>query len=127
MIIKNISRPRYLRNYGNQSEYNDFNIIDERLVTKTVIHRLPLFPCAHCLEKGGYLENYAQYYDLSEYRFDGKLKEEYRNERPTYSIEVTFKRYDIELTKKGEDFARSRYESHKRNLETYAHLLGINN
>ena len=122
MIIKNVSRPRYL-----YAEYGDFNIVNERTITKTVTHYLPLFTCSDCLGKNGYLENYAQYYELCKCSCYGKLKEEYQNEHPTYSIEVTFKRYDIELTEQGKDKARSRYENHKRNMEAYAQLLGIEN
>jgi len=128
MIIKNTSLPRYLYNwsYSQYPELNDYNIIAEYPVTKVVTPKLPFISYSECVEKG-YLKDYAQFYRFDKKTFGGyyKLKDEYKDNRPTYSIEVTFKRYDIELTEQGMKKARSRYESHKRNLETYARLLGI--
>lgn len=129
MIIKNSPLPRYLYNwsypnYSDLSDCDDYTIIAERSVTKIVTPRLPFTSYSKCVEKG-YLKDYAQFYNRNGIYYT--LKDEYKDNRPTYSIEVTFKRYDIELTKQGMKKARSRYESHKRNMEAYAQLLGIKN
>lgn len=133
MIIKNTSLPRYLYNWSyfrgqDTCEFDDYTILAERTVTKVVTPRLPLTTYADSVE-GGYLKDYAQFYrpEISPFGRYYLLKDEYKGNRPTYSIEVTFKRYDIELTEQGTKRARGRYESHKRNLETYARLLGIEN
>ena len=85
--------------------------IDENLHTK--------FPA--------YLHGFEEYYDNSTGCFGQfRLKKEYwdKNSRPSYTIDISYILYDIELTDDGKELVNKRYEQHKRLMELYAKMMG---
>lgn len=69
-----------------------------------------------------YLKNYRDYYfEIDEYCY--ALKEEYKENRPTYSIEVTKYEYDVEFTKSGKEVIKERLALHEKNAEFYKKMM----
>ena len=74
-----------------------------------------------------YLAGCEKYYQPRTEKYGAnqwELKPEYRENRPTYKITITYTLYDVELTANGKREATRRYNIHKRNMEKYAKLLG---
>lgn len=69
-----------------------------------------------------YLKGFEEFYEKR--RWGGyRLKDKYLRERPTYSITVVNKRYDVELTADGRETAEERLALHKRLAAYYTKLL----
>lgn len=78
-------------------------VIKEIPQEKTIHCRLPY--CTYTFDTNdGYLENYRQYYNISEYNGWGErfvyatLKNEYNENRPTYEFTVHYKLYEVEMS-----------------------------
>lgn len=129
MIIKNVSAKKlqYLNHWENDLWHaNDYNIVGRHLVKKTITRPLPFYSYGVC--EGGYLEGYSRYYEPTEWLSGMKhLKREYRGEnRPTYTLEISYCLLDIELTERGFEKVMKRYEQHMRIAKRYASLLPTN-
>lgn len=127
MIIRNVSKKnvQYLV-HSRWEECNDYSIVATHEIKKTVTHPIPFSTDAFRFGRdGGYLKDFANYYNPDTY-FSAMLKNEYRENRPNYTIEIVYNLYDIELTERGAKKVRDRYELHRRNAERYAALLPTN-
>lgn len=108
----------------NRLHYPHYTVLGTETKRKTVVKSIPnytgntlmgIFPA--------YLKGYEQYYTEVSYGYTYRLKEEYKNHRPAYSIEITYKVYDIELTAEGKSWAEARYFQYKRLADEYSKLL----
>ena len=98
-----------------------YNLIDTKTVTKTVERSIPT--CTEDNKKfPTYLTGFAHCYNRGAYVFT--LKPEYQNNRPKYSITVSYEVYTIEFTDIGRKEIARRYKIHKRNMDRYAKLMG---
>lgn len=72
-----------------------------------------------------YLKEFKKYYEKSRsyYWNPWKLQKEYIDNRPTYTIKVSYKTYDVEFNDFGKKEIERRYNIHKRNMEKYAKLM----
>jgi len=105
----------------------DYRVVGVESVTKTVSHEIPL--TTGVIGRGFpiYLFGFEKYYtDTNRYKNGGYwiLKSEYIENRPRYSITVTYNVLDVEFTKHGKEEIARRYNLHKRNMEKYARLMG---
>ena len=101
----------------------DYIIVGKTEYEHTVTHLLPYTTgCTVTNEFPTYLKDYKDYY--TKRGFWWQLKEEYRWNRPSYTITVRNARYDVELTPIGVEHVRKRYEAHKRLMEEFQKLLG---
>lgn len=100
-------------------------------VTKEVRHKIPYEPGWFTNKFPKYLAGFEDCYEMRYHTDWGKgsrpywhLKPEYEDNRPLYTIKITYTELDITLTDEGREEVQRRYEIHKRNLEKYARLLG---
>lgn len=129
MIIKNVSGKtlKYLYTWKNPlyQDSNDYNIVGRHEVIKTITRPIPTYTSAFVDNKdGGYLRGFAEYY--REVWGGSILKDEYRENRPNYTVAISYELYDIELTERGLKKVIDRYEQHRRIAERYATLLPTN-
>jgi len=103
-----------------------YNVVDvHQLETVKITHPIPYETGYYTDAFPAYLREFYAYYD-----YDGRpwtkgwrLKEEYRENRPTYTIEVTPVAYDIVLTNWGENYAQRRFNQYQRLAKQYGSLL----
>lgn len=129
MIIKNVSGKtlKYLDTWENPrfKDDNDYNIVATHEIIKTITRPIPICTIAfRDNADGGYLKGFADYYRNG--WFDAILKDEYRDNRPNYTITISYNLYDIELTEKGMKKVVNRCERYRRLAERYATLLPTN-
>lgn len=107
----------------NRLHYPHYTILGTETKHKTVVKPIPNYTGNTLLNYfPAYLKGYEQCYeDVGVFAY--RLKEEYRNHRPTCSIEITYKVYDIELTDEGKCWVDARYFQHKRLAEEYSKLF----
>lgn len=106
-----------------------YDEISREPIIKTIIKKAPLSTGWTCnCDKDGfplYLKECKEYYNIPKHKWEmWELKEEYRENRPTYSVTISYELIDIELTEAGKKEVERRYKIHKRNMEKYAKLLG---
>jgi len=104
-----------------------FLINGEEKVTKTVTPFLPYETGQYTEHFPNYLKGYESYYKENKRSYRPcywVLKDEYRENRPTYKLDVTYNIYDITLTHEGRKEAKRRYYLHLRNMEKYRRLMG---
>lgn len=76
-----------------------------------------------------YLKGFEQYYDAPKYSWGCyELKREYRpwvnlKQRPSYTIQVVNKTYDVELTDAGKETVAKRYEYFSNQAAKYLKLM----
>lgn len=117
-----------LKTFGNR----DYTIINEEEITKNISHNIPVTTGYYgCFHFPSYLKGFEDYYNKKVENWGShiticgwRLKPEYLENRPQYTISVTYTLYDVEFTKKGKDKIKRRYNIHKHNLEKYANLMG---
>lgn len=108
----------------------DYHIIGKEEVTRTVSHKIPLTTGFYEQHFPKYLKGfegcYNRHTDVYGRRAINRwtIKPEYIDDRPHYSISVTYTEYEVEFTEKGKKEIERRYNIHKRNLEKYARLMG---
>ena len=127
MIKTTYSKIKTLNHYNGPVNYV---VMEKETVTKVKQCKIPYETWYHT-EFPKYLKGFEQYYNkVVEKNFWGgvgeywKLKDEYKENRPMYSIVLTYDLLTIELTEEGKTEVERRYEMHKRNMEKYASLLG---
>lgn len=106
-----------------------YNIISREMVTKTITKPVPMTTGWGCSENEfpEYLKGCEQFYSynhISRYSADWELKPEYRENRPTYSVEISYELVEVEFTPEGEKEIKRRYNIHKRLMERYGRLMG---
>lgn len=109
-----------------------FNIIGREVITRTVFHKIPYETGYYNGEFPKYLAGFEHYYEerhrenwwSSGHTSYWHIKPEYEDNRPQYSISVTYVECEVEFTEKGKKEIERRYNIHKRNLEKYARLMG---
>lgn len=125
MIKTTYSKIKTLKHYCGPVNYV---VMEKETITKAKQCKIPYETWSNKFPK--YLKGFEQYYDkvtvknywgVEEY---WKLKDEYKENRPMYSIVLTYDLLTIELTEEGKTEVKRRYEMHKRNMEKYASLLG---
>lgn len=108
----------------NRLHYPHYTVLGTETKHKTIVKPIPnytgnsrlgIFPA--------YLIGYEQCYDIAPRGYAYRLKEEYKNHRPAYSIEITYKVYDIELTEEGARWVNARYFQCKRLADEYSKLF----
>lgn len=116
---------KVLKKTLNRLHYPHYTVLGTETKHKTVVKPIPNYT-GNCLYGifPAYLIGYEQCYDISPHTHAYRLKEEYRgNHRPAYSIEITYKVYDIELTDEGRCWVDARYFHYKRLAEEYSKLF----
>lgn len=108
-----------------------YTVISKEEVTKNISHNIPITTGFCCSRIPSYLKGFEDYYNEEVQTWGShttirgwRLKPEYLENRPQYTISITYTLYDVEFTKKGKDEIKRRYNIHKRNLEKYASLMG---
>lgn len=105
-----------------------YKVISHEPVIKMISKPVPYTTglSCNCDEDGFplYLAGYKEFYNKLPHRWGWTLKNEYAENRPAYSITITYEAYEIELTAEGKAEVERRYKIHKRNMEKYAKLLG---
>ena len=108
-------------------------ILSEEKVTKTITSKIPfttgyfqkfdendsrMFPA--------YLHGFEEYYEPNGWDRIFRLKKEYRDKdsRPSYTMDISYTLYDIELTDEGREIVEERYKMYKRCMERYAKMMG---
>ena len=118
---------REIKSLCNWGKYVDYRVVGVESVTKTVSHEIPLTTGVIGTGFPIYLFDFKDYYmNTNKYRRGGYwiLKSEYIENRPRYSITVTYNVLDVEFTEHGKEEIARRYNLHKRNMEKYARLMG---
>lgn len=132
-MIVNYSMVKRLRDHAGKYNPKEFpkhyDVIRTEKVTKTFTKPVPYTAgwACNCDEDGfpKYLAGCKDYYNHPTHKWQPfQLKPEYEDNRPTYSITITYEVLDIELTEEGRKEVERRYNIHKRNMEKYAKLLG---
>ena len=103
----------------------DYVIKSVRKVTKLIKAQIPYTTGGYYCdgEIHSYLAGFENYYTGVRHPWGTpfyKLKKEYEEARPYYSIEVTYNEYDVEFTEVGKAKMEKRYAQHKRLMEKYA-------
>lgn len=121
MIVKS-SQVKYLNAYG-----YDYYATSVEKVTRTITKPLPVITGWVKSVFPKYLKGYEQYYERVDNLYPyWKLKPEYcvhGENRPCYTIEVTYDVIDITLTERGRKTVQNRMEKHNRLAKQYALLL----
>lgn len=111
----------------NLSRYAHYKVVNKHETTTTVSHPIPYTTgfVTYGTKKAvlpEYLKGFEDCYDKGYYSL--RLKPEYRNKRPKYTIEVKHTLYDVELTELGREYASERCAYYQRLANEYAYLLG---
>lgn len=109
-----------------------FTVINREEVEKVVSHKIPHETGYYNGEFPKYLAGFEHCYEerhRKNWFYSGhtpywRLKPEYEDNRPLYTIKITYTELDITLTDEGREEVQRRYEIHKRNAEKYHRLLG---
>ena len=118
------------RSYERQEKFPmdwiDFIVMDTPTFTKEITRPLPIRPLDTSFDEEGYLRDYRQFYDFE--LWSGKewvkeLKKEYRENRPTYTIIVTYKQIDGYFTEKGKQTIAERYNKYLKLLNRYEKIM----
>ena len=116
------SQVKYLCAYG-----VDYRVTSVEKVTRTITKPLPVITGWGPSKFPKYLKGYEQYYNcVDNYYPYWKLKPEYcvhGENRPCYTIEVTYDVIDITLTEGGREKVQNRMERHNKLAKQYALLL----
>jgi hypothetical protein len=113
---------KFLNTLSYYNEFSDYNVIGQRLVERTISRPLPFYTgFGRCGHFPSYIVSFKYCYE----KWGGgwRLKEGYRDNRLLYSVDVQYWEYDIELTERGKEKLKWRYEMFKRNAEKYEKLL----
>ncbi len=106
----------------------DYIVVGTENFTKTIHHPIPGVTRRRDGKDGlpDYLKGFENYYRTSDYfgMIYYCIKDEYKENRPEYEIEVTSQIVDIRLTEIGRKECERRFNIHKKNMEKYARLLG---
>lgn len=103
-----------------------YNIVDtHQLEPIKVTHPIPYTTGYGMNAFPAYLRDFYSYYtyDDSAYAKGWLLKNEYCQNRPSYTIEIIPVAYDIVLTDNGEEYAQQRLNQYQRLARQYGSLL----
>ena len=104
----------------------DYNITDVEEKKTTVCHKLPYYTSVFYYNENSYLKGFEEYYEKLKGSYgDYRLKNEYINieNRPVYSIDITYKVYTVVFTSFGKEKIKARYEMHKKQMERYTKMM----
>ena len=107
-------------------QYN-FEILGQTEVHKTIKHYIP-YSTEWNIKTGGfpsYLAGFESYYEYESIHNKWKLKEEYLNNRPKYSVEITYFEYEVKLNEDVKKEIKRRYEYYSKIANKYEKLLEL--
>jgi len=105
----------------NQLSENFYNIVSQETVTETVDREIPkragkdgIFP--------EYLAGFENCYTLNGATYT--LNSEFEENRPTYTVEITYERFNVEFTEDGEAEIARLCTLHTKAAEWFRALMG---
>lgn len=116
---------KFLKSYN---RYN-FEITEQIEVRKTIECYIPQFTgwSATVGEFPSYLNGFESYYERENESIYSKwkLKEEYLNNRPKYSVEITYFEYEVKLNEDVKKEIKRRHEYYSKIANKYEKLLEL--
>ena len=127
-MIKEIN----LKNLRRLDFYNEEMCEIKEVITHTKTVCKPLPSNTGCCCKSGfpnYIHEYKDYYNPPKTNLPWDvwtLKEEYQDKvnRPSYSIEICYKTYIVDIKKSGTDYAKKMVKKYEKLIKEWSELVG---